>query len=70
MIVKGASPEKFRKYFSQLINEATRPDVSQDFVIINAWNEWGEGAILEPSKKDGYGYLEAVQYALKQHEQH
>lgn len=65
-IIKGSDPEKFRKYFIQLINNPTRKDVSDEYVIINAWNEWGEGAILEPSVKDGYGYLEAVQYALSQ----
>lgn len=68
MIVKGSSPEKFRKYFSKLVRNMERQDVSRDFIIINAWNEWGEGAILEPSVKDGYGYLEAVQYALEQSE--
>lgn len=60
MIVKGASPSKFRVYFNELLNNCDRKDISNDFVIINAWNEWGEGAILEPSVHDGYGYLEAV----------
>lgn len=59
MIVKGSSPLKFKKYFGLLLH-SKRQDVSSDFLIINAWNEWGEGAILEPSKKDGFGYLEAI----------
>ena len=64
MIVKGASPEKFRKYFECLVRNE-RTDVSKDYIIINAWNEWGEGAILEPSKADGYGYLEAVRDVME-----
>lgn len=64
MIVKGASPEKFRKYFECLVRNE-RADVSKDYIIINAWNEWGEGAILEPSKADGYGYLEAVRDVME-----
>ena len=31
-----------------------------DFVLLNAWNEWGEGMVLEPSVQRGYSFLEAV----------
>jgi GT2 family glycosyltransferase len=33
------------------------------FIFINAWNEWAEGAILEPSLQHGHGFLEAVRNA-------
>lgn len=64
MIVKNSTPDKFYKYMLQLLR-SKRANASQDFTLINAWNEWGEGAILEPSREEGYGYIEALQRAVR-----
>ena len=55
----GATPEKFKKYFD-LRMEVAEERYGIKYMFINAWNEWAEGAHLEPDKKNGYGYLEAV----------
>ena len=52
-IFKNASPEKFGKYLKQLINNK-RVNAEDNIIVINAWNEWGEGANLEPTEQDGY----------------
>lgn len=63
MIVRGATPEKFCRYLFELLR-SNREDVSDDYLVINAWNEWSEGAYLEPDEANGYRYLEAVSAAL------
>ena len=59
MIVKGGTPENFKANLRKLVTQK-RKDSNNDFIIINAWNEWSEGAMLEPSKQYGHGYLEAI----------
>jgi len=61
-IFKGATPEKFRYYFSQLYAEIKKQE--KPYIFLTAWNEWGEGAYLEPDKKNGYGYLLAIKEVL------
>jgi len=35
------------------------------FVLLNAWNKWGQGAVIEPSIQWGRRWLQAVQRAIK-----
>lgn len=62
-VIKGASPEKFKKYLNKLAH-SQRKD-SLDIILLNAWNEWGEGAMLEPTEKHKYRYLEAVKSVVQ-----
>ncbi|KEZ91200.1 glycoside hydrolase family 99-like domain-containing protein [Lacrimispora celerecrescens] len=62
-IYDGATPEKFESYLKQLI-ENTKNIYEKDMIFLDAWNEWAEGAYLEPDVHYGTGYLEAVKNAL------
>ncbi len=64
MVFRGASPESFRKWFSKLVDTVPQRNLPENFIFLNAWNEWSEGAYLEPDERYGYRYLEALGEAL------
>lgn len=57
-IVKGENPWKFEKYLKEL--SRISDEQNKPYIFLTAWNEWGEGAYLEPDTDNGYVFLEAV----------
>lgn len=61
------TPELFRQHLrdARLLLES-RPGEARlrKLLIIEAWNEWGEGAYIEPHREFGFGYLDAIREAL------
>ena len=61
---KGSSPERFYELFVYLLKRSIKEE--SEILFINAWNEWGESAYLEPDEKYGDSYLAAVRDAIEE----
>lgn len=64
-ILYGSSPLGYQQWLTNAIQDTVNrfPNHDQRLVFINAWNEWAEGAHLEPDQQYGYAYLEATRMA-------
>ena len=63
LVYDNANPQLFERFFSSLVKKVNE-EYSTEFIFINAWNEWAEGAYLEADEKNQYGYLEAIKRVL------
>ena len=65
-ILAHSSPSLFERWTKNAIRDALKNSKDPDdrIIFVNAWNEWAEGAHLEPDQKYGYGYLAALSRAL------
>jgi len=60
-VLANASPDAYRKWLQMLCEFTTANFTPEErFIFINAWNEWAEGAYLEPDRRYGYAYLQAT----------
>jgi len=64
-IITGSTPQKYAAWLNKAIAFANfRPFYGEKIVFINAWNEWAEGAYLEPDLHFGSAYLNATARAV------
>jgi lipopolysaccharide biosynthesis protein len=63
-ILENPTPGAFQAWLEATIAE-TKRDLQGDerLIFVNAWNEWAEGAYLEPDCRFGHGFLAAIRNA-------
>lgn len=64
-ILKNNTPENFQGALQKAKSWADMNTKTNKVITINSWNEWTEGSYLEPERKYGYRYLEAIESVFK-----
>ncbi|MGH9380124.1 MAG: glycoside hydrolase family 99-like domain-containing protein [Thermoanaerobaculia bacterium] len=61
------TPDLYRRWLENAARDTVSrfDDPDERLVFVNAWNEWAEGAYLEPNALHGYAYLQATRDALQ-----
>jgi hypothetical protein len=64
-VVRGSTPRRFQHWFEHLVRQARDQLPSgRRLILVNAWNEWAEGAHLEADARHGHAYLNSLGRAL------
>jgi GT2 family glycosyltransferase len=59
-----ATPGAFQAWLTDALDQTVRHHHGDErLVFVNAWNEWAEGAYLEPDRRFGHDFLAAVRNA-------
>jgi hypothetical protein len=65
MVLHGSTPAAYQAWLGRLVDDAVaHPVLGTPLVCVNAWNEWAEGAYLEPDVHFGGAYLNATGRAI------
>jgi hypothetical protein len=51
-VFRGACPERFEYWFNKLVQNMAPQLGSDQYIFMNAWNEWAESAYLEPDRSN------------------
>ncbi|UVK55760.1 glycoside hydrolase family 99-like domain-containing protein [Mesorhizobium sp. AR02] len=65
-ILVNASPSRYGEWLSNAVVDTCDrfADFDSRLIFVNAWNEWAEGAYLEPDARYGYAYLQETRDVL------
>lgn len=60
IVFRNGSPGNFGEWLRAKAAHFAPPSLEENFLFINAWNEWAEGNHLEPCLRHGTAYLDEI----------
>lgn len=63
-IVHQSTPQAYERWLKHVVHTFRPFSEQENFIFLNAWNEWAEGNHLEPCRRWGRSYLDATKNAL------
>ncbi len=61
----NSNPNDYKRWLKHAVEQSRHENDGEKLLFINAWNEWAEGAHLEPCDRWGRSFIEATKNALK-----
>jgi hypothetical protein len=67
VVLQHSTPERFGEHVRRVVEFMEEREIPPEHrvVILKSWNEWAEGNYMEPDRRFGRGYLEALRDALR-----
>lgn len=65
IIYYNRTPENFSVAVQQALRQVAHKQPEHRLIFLNSWNEWGEGAYMEPDLRYGTAFLDRLKQALE-----
>jgi hypothetical protein len=64
IVLHDATPAAFGRHVEDTLTAVADRPAEERLVFVKSWNEWAEGNYLEPDRKFGHGFLDALRAAV------
>lgn len=66
IIYKNSNPTAFKEAAKRTIKCVEHKTEEHRIIFLNSWNEWGEGAYMEPDLRYGKGFIKSLKEVLEE----